>query len=318
MKTLPIGLAKLASPFLHYLQQSGHNPALLRQMFPFEQADLEGCGRYLPSYAIGLVAEGAAQLTGKADLGFRAAEVMGFSVLPQPMRQAITQSDDVLTGLVRTLEQQHLLGSHARLEMSVSGNLVTLSHQSALSVRSRGHDHATNFTTAMLLALLRHYFSDQWTPMEIGMADRRISPELLQQQTGCSQVLEDSDQNQIRFWLSQASEEASLQFEQNSEPFERLMAVMNAYWRHPQFSLEFVAHLFGVSERTVQRLLARHGVRFRDYHNGKKAEEAQNMLRRGQTVAQVAEQLGYSDPSNFSRALKRQTRCCPSVLRATN
>ena len=92
----------------------------------------------------------------------------------------------------------------------------------------------------------------------------------------------------------------------------RVKGVVDTFWQDENFGIDFVAHLFGVSERTLQRLFVQHGMTFRDYLNQKKIERSIVLLKQGLSVQTVAEQLHYSDPSNFSRAMKKHINMTPT------
>lgn len=82
-----------------------------------------------------------------------------------------------------------------------------------------------------------------------------------------------------------------------------------------QPTLERIAQRLRLSARTVDRNLKKEGVQFRDLAQQIRFDRARALLAApGATVAQVAERLGFSDSSNFSRAFLRYTGQAPSSL----
>jgi len=70
-----------------------------------------------------------------------------------------------------------------------------------------------------------------------------------------------------------------------------------------------VAHLTGVSRRTLVRRLSEAGVGYRELVDAELRERAERLLRDGKlSHAQIGEELGYTDPSSFSRACRRWFR----------
>lgn len=70
-----------------------------------------------------------------------------------------------------------------------------------------------------------------------------------------------------------------------------------------------VARLTGVSRRTLVRRLAKAGTGYRDLVDAELRVRAERLLRDGGlSHAQIAEELGYTDPSSFSRACRRWFR----------
>jgi len=70
-----------------------------------------------------------------------------------------------------------------------------------------------------------------------------------------------------------------------------------------------VARLTGVSRRTLVRRLSDAGVGYRELVDAELRVRAERLLREGElSHAQIAEELGYTDPSSFSRACRRWFR----------
>lgn len=81
-------------------------------------------------------------------------------------------------------------------------------------------------------------------------------------------------------------------------------------------TLTEVAARFHRSERSLRRQLALEGTGWRSLRDSVFAGQARKLLQwSGQSVEQVAAQLGYSDPSNFSHAFKRWTGMSPAQFR---
>jgi len=81
-------------------------------------------------------------------------------------------------------------------------------------------------------------------------------------------------------------------------------------------SLDEVASALHLSTRTLKRRLATQGATYSDLLEEQRRERAM-MLLRSPTLSldEVAEQLGYSDPSNFRRAFRRWTGLSPAAYR---
>lgn len=66
-----------------------------------------------------------------------------------------------------------------------------------------------------------------------------------------------------------------------------------------------IAHQLSISVATLRRRLEDEATSFRQLINEHRLDEATTLLRKGQSVAQVSEQLDYSDIRAFNRAFKR-------------
>lgn len=81
-------------------------------------------------------------------------------------------------------------------------------------------------------------------------------------------------------------------------------------------TLEEVAAHLGVSTRTLRRQLAGEGVRFQQLQDNRRHQRALTLLRqRALTIDEIADALGYSDPSNFGRAFRKWEGVSPSAWR---
>ncbi|MEE4659423.1 MAG: helix-turn-helix domain-containing protein [Halieaceae bacterium] len=82
-------------------------------------------------------------------------------------------------------------------------------------------------------------------------------------------------------------------------------------------SLPAVAKSLGVSPRSIQRHLGREGLSFFELHDQCRYHTAVNELTGSdKPVTDIAFDLGYTDPSNFTRAFRRWTGVCPVEFRA--
>ncbi len=81
-------------------------------------------------------------------------------------------------------------------------------------------------------------------------------------------------------------------------------------------TLDELARLLNLSPRTLDRHLGREGTRFLDLSKRIRHERACELLATGMQATQVAYQLGYSDPGNFSRAFRRDSGMSPRAYAA--
>lgn len=89
------------------------------------------------------------------------------------------------------------------------------------------------------------------------------------------------------------------------ERVERLLKSLPA----GRLTADEVARTTGISRRTLVRRLSEAGTSYRDLLDAELRIRAERLLRGGElSHAQIAEQLGYTDPSSFSRACRRWFR----------
>lgn len=97
---------------------------------------------------------------------------------------------------------------------------------------------------------------------------------------------------------------------------QRLRAILRQERDLCNLETDRIAHRLGVSLRTLRRRLSREGVSLAELIEEVRNDIACSELRRpGATVREVAERLGYSEPSAFHRAFKRWTGETPKAFR---
>jgi AraC-like DNA-binding protein len=107
-------------------------------------------------------------------------------------------------------------------------------------------------------------------------------------------------------------EEQLARFGGSGSVLERLRAAVRAEMGAGRPSLASVARRLGVSDRTLRRQLEAQRISLRALVAAVQREYATERLARGATVKELAFELGFSEPSAFSRAYKRWTGLPPS------
>jgi AraC family transcriptional regulator, regulatory protein of adaptative response / methylphosphotriester-DNA alkyltransferase methyltransferase len=97
--------------------------------------------------------------------------------------------------------------------------------------------------------------------------------------------------------------------------FEEAAAII-AFEYADALTLDEVARRLFTSPRQLQRAFAEggHGS-FRSYLGRVRMEHAAALLRRGATVAQAAQAVGYTQPAQFAKAFRRHQGAAPSAVR---
>ncbi len=86
--------------------------------------------------------------------------------------------------------------------------------------------------------------------------------------------------------------------------------------QHPQAGKETIAELLAMSGRHLNRKLADEGFSFKHLRDRELQALAFRALERGDKIAAISAELGFSDESAFSRTFRRWTGMAPSQYRA--
>jgi len=96
-----------------------------------------------------------------------------------------------------------------------------------------------------------------------------------------------------------------------------LREVLRAYLDDGHPSVELAAEIVCTTVRTLQRRLRQYDLSYSDILEQLRFEEAKHLLRdRDVKMIDAAYALGYSDPSNFTRAFRRMAGVSPRQFRA--
>jgi len=96
----------------------------------------------------------------------------------------------------------------------------------------------------------------------------------------------------------------------------RIRELLGEDFRRDLPSFEELTGLLNMSARTLRRRLEKEGTSYQRIKDNARRDAAITMLsREGRTVSEVAEQLGFSDPSAFHRSFKKWTGQSPGSYR---
>ncbi|GAB3285498.1 AraC family transcriptional regulator [Parahaliea aestuarii] len=157
---------------------------------------------------------------------------------------------------------------------------------------------------------LRHFFP---CPVAFGAADnavvfsvRHLEAELLRSETDLSRYLREAP-----YCLVVAPKPSSLSITR------RIRELLGDDFRCEMPSFEDLTGMLNMSARTLRRRLEREGTSYQRIKDNARRDLAIALLQRdGATVSEVAERVGFSDPSAFHRSFKKWTGESPGAFRA--
>lgn len=314
MSSLPVCRAALSTPFLKFLDEHGRDPSAMMKQLRIDKQMLANPALYLPSHLIALLIESVATATYHSDIGFYAAQYMDAGMLHPDLQRQLIEANDLTSLLDTLISLRHLQGSHFQIWLEHEGNELRICHSSALAISNRSYGHANEFTSFFIINQLKRLLGSNWQPTYLAFHHKCQPKAKIVGQTEAKKVIYGARKSYVpvSVEIGQLSRIKHYRNEVRNGALTRVTGVIDTFWEHEDFNIEFVAHLFGVSERTLQRVFLNNDTTFRDYMNKKKINKSIKLLEQGYSVQRVAELMQYSDSSNFSRAMKKYINVTPS------
>ncbi|QFU77402.1 AraC family transcriptional regulator [Halioglobus maricola] len=190
--------------------------------------------------------------------------------------------------------------------------------------------HNDGFGAAYVLSILRTALGSNWSGNEVlvQVCDPGIFPlsyadiKVATTDTNGFSVSFPSAWLLLEPQLRATGKAASPPVTRNSAPEDTLPTlryILEQHIHEPGLDAEHVAHLCGISKRTLVRRLAELDTSLKQELDQLRRDQAQCMLANGSnSIAHIGDRLGYSDPTVFTRAFKRWTGVTPREFRDAN
>jgi len=308
------------------VQELGGNPRALALQCGLEPAALDAQDLPVQGSAVVGFFEAAGEVTGCRDFGIRLASRQSFAVLG-PLWLAMQRGrsvQDALEVLVR-LFIVHTNGAIVDLKLPADGSaFVTYSLVAGVSTRDR---QTIELGLALLCNELRTHCGPAWMPRGVLFCHDR--PPGLDNHSRCFGRTLSFNQGRNALWLdatclrtplATGSGPAQATLVSREDDVQALAVkvegVMRALLPFSSCNLENVAQIANLSQRSLQRRLAEGGSSFEQLRDRVRADIALKYLRQSNLlVAEIGEILGYSEPSAFTRAFRRQHGFTPRQAR---
>lgn len=274
----------------------------------------------------------ASELCGEENLGIRAAErikphvfgVMGFAVV------SCSRARDAAQRMIHYATRYY---EDLDLELDLSEEVGVL-RQGFVTSEPGQHPQLETFVLAGIVLLSREVLGQQWDPISVSLAEEKPASTDDYTRVFRCPVHFGADANVVRFPtnvldqpLLDANDELAHMLNRYVEELlsdlQRDRGFSNDVRRalvggvaRGQTSLEETARSLGLSPRTLQRRLRSEQTSHRGLLDSVRERLAHRyLLDRRLTVDEVAESLGFSEPSAFHRAFRRWTGSTPAVYR---
>jgi len=216
------------------------------------------------------------------------------------------------------------------LGLSIERNTAWLWRRRSLpSVNPDAELQGEQFMLGAMVSVVRHFVGNDWSPAEIrmdsGSADWLQSiPELQNARLRLNHAtmaialpLQSLDPPIGRRRVTRPRSDSNNRAATDPEDFiGSLHAALEPIVSQTSLSLELGAEIAGTSSRTLRRWLHHEGTTWREVVDRTRFEKSVDLLREpARPIAEIAYEVGYSDPAHFTRAFHRWTNESPSDYR---
>lgn len=269
----------------------------------------------------------SARSEGIEDLGLRAAaqsHVAGLGLFGR----ILMQSASLNIALEKAARLIPLFNSGQRIWIDLWQGRARIRHHLP-KMAGEGRKYGNQFTMLMIIDLMRQAAGTRWRPSEIHLERGVDDPAIYE---ALDVPLRESEMAAVvcdRILLGrpmQAGAAAAIGSDDvkllaaGAPPdgfVESIRQVVATYMRNDTVGIGNISSAIGLGPRTLQRRLRQRGLDYSELVAATRLTLARKLLDdRGIAVIDIAQELGYSDAANFTRAFRKWTGLAPSVYRA--
>lgn len=180
-----------------------------------------------------------------------------------------------------------------------------------------GYEVVEWFRLSLLIMLCRNWLGQDWSPSEVSVMTSKPRGERFESHLFSENTKVNYGQPYLRFELPGFENFESLsRAPLKQHGMQELDLLADSYCHLPSFTLEWLASLFGVTSKTLYRYFKDHNTSFKTFKNNAVLRRTCEFLFNSpEGIADIAYQMGYSDVSNFNRAIKNMCGQTPAQIR---
>ncbi|MEZ8142039.1 hypothetical protein A1OO_10920 [Enterovibrio norvegicus FF-33] len=243
----------------------------------------------------------------KEHIGIEVGRLISLSQLSPALSDALDACDSIDDGVHVLMAWMPLLSNHVVVWPEKFGDQWMLCHRSAYRPTSPGFDQTEWFRTLVLGAFCRRFVDENWLPNHVWMS---INPPPKDQLPASFLQLDIRYQQPIAAIELPVSEgfHAVEDRELSEHWMESMTKLASTYACLPNFHVDWLAKMVGMSTRTLLRRLSDNGITMRELRDTAREQTAKKLLKdQSLSMLDIAWHCGYTDLANFNRAFKKWT-----------
>jgi len=259
-------------------------------------------------------------------IGWHVGRFVGDRRLNHALLEILETAPTLYEALKRLVRMVSSEASHLQIGVQERRDDILLyTHYSDLK-GVRGYSTSQAYQIEVYVDLVRHFLGRRWMPAEIGI-ESTTTPSVAEEHFPLSRILTNQRAGYLavpraclhrsapgRTANTQAG--SSLTLTQSFNFVETLRTMLRAYLQDGYVSARKAASLFGVSERTLARRLAGHGLTYKSVIDELRFDLAKELLTEPDLrTFDVSRLVGFDDPSHFTRMFRRVGGLTPRQFR---
>jgi AraC-like DNA-binding protein len=329
MPATPLARYASLNNFVELTRSLGLDPAAMVRDAGLDPAGLDTQDRWAPAAAIAELLERAAADSGREDLGIRLAELRRFSNLGQ-LSLVVREEPNVRSALQILTRYEHLYNEALHIHLTEADATATI--RIRLDLPQTRRRQSTELAVGVLYRLMRAFLGTTWQPVAVGFTHRPPRHDTIHHRALGPVVRFGEDYDGLRVHVRDLDAPnamsdpilrgytrqflGSIETGQRATTLARVRELVEVLLPTGRCSVEQIARSLGVDRRTVHRRLASEGQTFTSLLDAARRDLAARLVRgQNRPLTEVAEVLGFSSHSNFTRWFRSRFGCSPRQWR---
>jgi len=324
---LPLVRLSLITPVAAVIESHGCDPAELYTKFGWPEKATEAHETFVTAQSMYDFFEEAANFTNNPFLGAHAAQLIDVTSWP-PLREAVAVSHTLGECLFRIVREVQFQGTSMVYHLSSDGEVAILRTTRTFEPRTTPRQMDA-FGISYLMKIIKSVAGESWDPTQVTAIvtdpDKFIQEGL---PTGCI-VAGGSQDTSVRFpadWLlitrlGVEGDENVFRNEPQSDHLREsnvfaVREIIAGNLKNPDLKIETVAKHCGLAVHELRQSLSKQGTTYAKELQTLKIATAKKLLTEtAEPISNIATQVGFSTPANFTRAFKAWEGVLPKDFR---